>query len=67
SVEVPQEHFEQLARILAANNRRLESAIDDLSRRLDPDGEHSRTAEPGRPGDELEALSVLGNATRTRL
>lgn len=32
---VPQEHFEQLARILAANNERLESAVDDLARQLD--------------------------------
>jgi hypothetical protein len=31
---MPEERFEQLARLLAANNRRLERAIDDLAQRV---------------------------------
>jgi hypothetical protein len=58
---VPQEHFEQLARLLAANNQRLESAIDAVAARLD-----------GQPRDDesagqLTSVPAVGNATRTRL
>lgn len=43
---VPQAHLEQFVRLVAANNHRLEQAIDDLSRRLDD-------ARPPRPDVEV--------------
>ncbi|NEE01447.1 hypothetical protein [Phytoactinopolyspora halotolerans] len=75
AVEVPQEHFEQLARLLSANNQRLESAIDDLASRLDGgadvDGSAGTVPAETAPTSVVGAVEppvpAVGNATRTRL